>query len=81
MERNGYCKKGLNTMNRHYSYAGHQNDFRRFNRLSQLNAAVDGWLRADEEISYWKERAIRAEQMNERLFAQCKRLSLSELAG
>lgn len=56
-------------------YSGQQDDFRRFNLTAQLNALVEEWRIAANERDYWKERAIKAEAMAERLFAQCRSLS------
>ena len=56
-------------------YSGQQYVFRRFNLTAQLNALVDEWKIATDERDYWRDRAIKAEAMAERLFAQCRTLS------
>ena len=56
-------------------YSGQQDDFRRFNLTAQLNALVEEGRLAANERDYWKERAIKAEALAERLFAQCRSLS------
>lgn len=56
-------------------YSGQQDDFRRFNMTAQANALIGEWLATVDERDYWKERAIKAEAMAERLFAQCRSLS------
>lgn len=56
-------------------YSGQQDDFRRFNQSAQANALIGEWLATADERDYWKERAIKAEAMAERLFAQCRSLS------
>lgn len=58
-------------------YSGQQDDFHRFNLTSQLNALVDEWKIATDERDYWRDRAIKAEAMAERLFAQCRALSMT----
>lgn len=58
-------------------YSGQQDDFRRFNLTAQLNALVEEWRIAVNERDYWKERAIKAEAMAERLFTQCRSLSMT----
>ena len=58
-------------------YSGQQDDFRRFNLTAQLNALVEEWRIAVNERDYWKERAIKAEAMAERLFSQCRALSMT----
>lgn len=58
-------------------YGGQQDDFRRFNLTAQLNALVEEWRIAANERDYWKERAIKAEAMAERLFSQCRALSMT----
>lgn len=66
-----------NTMERgrRIGYNGHQVNFRRFNQSSQVNALIGEWQATADERDYWKERAIKAEAMAERLFAQCRTLS------
>lgn len=68
-----------NTMERgrRIGYNGHQVDFRRFNQSSQVNALIGEWRATADERDYWKERAIKAEAMAERLFAQCRALSMT----
>lgn len=58
-------------------YSGQQDDFRRFNLTAQLNALVDEWRIATDERDYWRDRAIKAEAMAERLFSQCRALSMT----
>ena len=61
----------------HNGYAGQQESFHRFNVTAQVNALVEEWRIAVNERDYWKERAIKAEAMAERLFSQCRSLSMT----
>lgn len=58
-------------------YSGQQDDFRRFNFTAQVNALVEEWSIATDERDYWRDRAIKAEAMAERLFSQCRALSMT----
>ena len=60
-----------------HGYYGQQESFHRFNVTTQVNALVEEWRIAANERDYWKERAIKAEAMAERLFAQCRALSMT----
>lgn len=58
-------------------YSGQQDDFRRFNMTAQTAALIGEWRTTADERDYWKERAIKAEAMAERLFSQCRSLSMT----
>lgn len=60
-----------------HGYCGQQESFHRFNVTSQVNALVDEWKIATDERDYWRDRAIKAEAMAERLFSQCRALSMT----
>lgn len=60
---------------RYTGWSGHQKDMQRFNHNCQITSLLTTWQITQEELEYWKERAIKAESLNSKLFEQCKKLA------
>ena len=41
---------------------------------NRLNLMIEFWRESEDEKEYWKNRALKAEELNQRLFEQCKKL-------
>ena len=41
---------------------------------NRLNLMIEFWRESEDEKEYWQNRALKAEELNQRLFEQCKKL-------
>lgn len=61
-------------MRRYMSYSGNQDDMRRFSHTAQVDALVSEWQQMREELEYWKNRALEAENRADKLKSQSEKL-------